>query len=195
MIGIIIPTKQEYDLIDKEFLKNKFVKISGVGKIKATITAMEMIVVDKIKTILCIGTCGALDKTKIGSIIMPTKYYQGDMDLTALGYRHGESFEEKTTYITPKLPKFLEINKEESICSSDKLIKKEEDKIFIKENFSNYVDMESFAIAKVCIYQNVNFGCIRVVSDSEEKLGEWEQNLHFAMGELNKTLTRIKHVK
>jgi len=175
MIGIIIPTKQEAEYIDISTYKNVKILISGVGKVNATIAAMQLIN-NGFEQIICMGTCGAFNETPIGTIIFSRFFAEYDMDCRGLGYELGITPFEKNNekyYIKTKFDEnifnFMTYT-EELIMSGDKFITSEEQKIIIKHMFNgDYVDMESAAIAKACNKFDIEFCAIRVVSDNCNK--------------------------
>ena len=81
-----------------------------------------------------------------------------------------------------------------SIASSDKIISNIKESIFVQRFFScNFVDMESYAIAKVCMKQNIPFNTIRAVTDSANKQSskDWLTNTELAINNLNEILEEV----
>jgi len=196
MIGIIIPTEQESKYITRKD-GYKYI-VSGAGKINATIAAMKLIFFEKVHAILCLGSCGSVDNTSIGSIVYPSEYVQSDMDLSALGLSYGMNLEDEKDYIYTLRIEDITAQMEEityihsRIATADKIIKDKKDSIFIYKYFNaDFVDMESYAIAKVCFNYNIPFSTIRAVTDNENNQGDWLTNLELAMNNLNKVIEQI----
>ena len=138
--------------------------ISGVGKINATIKACELIQKYKPTTIINYGTAGALNNNLSG-LIEFTKFYQRDMDCRGLlSFKLGETpFDEISEII---------LKRGFSCGSGDNFVN---NKIELK---TDVVDMEAYAIAKVCKKSNINFLCFKYISDNanEDANLNWQEN-------------------
>jgi len=57
------------------------------------------------------------------------------------------------------------------------------------------VDMEAYALAKVCWYEKAQFACAKYVSDGADHAAadDWQQNLHKAADEFLQLYTRFAH--
>jgi adenosylhomocysteine nucleosidase len=119
----------------------------------------------KPEEVINFGTAGAVSKNLSG-VIECTKFYQRDMDVSSLmDLKIGE---------TP----FDEIN--EIILSSvgyscgtgDSFVT---GSIPIKVDV---VDMEAYALAKVCKLENINFRCFKFISDNADEAAsvDWAEN-------------------
>ena len=141
---------------------------TGVGKINATYNSLKLISTHKPRLVINYGTAGAINNSLKG-IIECTKFYQRDMDVRDLNFELGE---------TP-LDKIKEIITSESgySCGSgDSFVNKKIDMVV------DVVDMEAYAIAKVCKFENVEFKCFKYISDNANKDAEndWKKNLKIA---------------
>jgi len=140
----------------------------GVGKINAAYNTLKLINKYKPKIIINYGTVGAINHDLSG-IIECTKFYQRDMDATELNFKLGE---------TP----FDEIN--EIIISNDGYSCGSGDN-FVNEKIQmkvDVVDMEAYAIAKVCKLENIQFKCFKYISDNADKEAslDWKESLKLA---------------
>ena len=137
----------------------------GVGKVNATYNTLKLINKYQPKTVINYGTAGAINN-KLAGIIECTKFYQRDMDVTGLNFQLGETpFDEINEII---------ISKNGYSCGSgDNFVSKE---IQMKVDV---VDMEAYAIAKVCNLENINFKCFKYISDNADKDAkfDWKQSL------------------
>ena len=137
----------------------------GVGKINATYNTIRLIHVHKPKIIINYGTAGAID-TDLKGIIECTKFYQRDMDVRGLGFELGE---------TPfdKIKEIIISENGYSCGTGDSFVNK---KIDIK---IDVVDMEAYAIAKVCKLENIEFRCFKYISDNADENAniDWSKNL------------------
>ena len=137
----------------------------GVGKINATYNCMKLITAHKPKLIINFGTAGAINSTLKG-IIECTKFYQRDMDVTNLNFKLGE-----TPY--DKIREIIISDSGYSCGSGDNFVNKK-----IDMNV-DVVDMEAYAIAKVCKLENIEFRCFKYISDNADKnaKNDWKKNL------------------
>ena len=141
----------------------------GVGKINATIRTTELIHQFKPKEIINFGTAGSLNN-KLNGIIECSKFYQRDMDCRGLlNFKLGQTPFDKINEI---------INSENgySCGSGDNFVTTK-----IEMNV-DVVDMEAYAIAKVCAIKGVKFRCFKFISDNADKSADndWNKNLKIA---------------
>ena len=138
---------------------------TGVGKINATYNLTKILNKYKPLEIINFGTAGAIDK-KLNGIIECTKFYQRDMDVSPLmNLRIGQ---------TPfdNINEIINSQNGYSCGSGDSFVTK---KISIKVDV---VDMEAYALAKVCKLENVNFRCFKFISDKADDTAnnDWIKN-------------------
>ena len=152
-----------------------FFHLCGVGKINATFKSLELIHKFNPSQIINYGTAGAINK-KCKGLIECTKFHQRDMDARGLmNFNLGE---------TP----FDEIN--EIIYSSDGYSCGSGDN-FVKNKIEmkvDIVDMEAYAIAKVCKLKNINFRSFKYITDEANKNSDkdWTQNCQKGAAEFYK---------
>jgi len=141
---------------------------TGVGKINATYNTFRLIYVHKPKIIINYGTAGAIN-TDLKGIVECTKFYQRDMDVRVLGFELGE---------TPfdKIKEIIIAKNGYSCGTGDSFVDK---KIDIKVDV---VDMEAYAIAKVCKLENIEFKCFKYISDNANKNANIDWNKNLALG-------------
>ena len=137
----------------------------GVGKINATYNTLKLINIHKPKLIINYGTAGAIN-TKLKGIVECTKFYQRDMDVRGLGFELSE---------TPfdKIKEIITSDNGYSCGTGDSFVSK---KIEMKVDV---VDMEAYAIAKVCKLENIEFKCFKYISDNADENAnkDWKANL------------------
>ena len=137
----------------------------GVGKINATYNLTKLIHRYKPSEVINYGTAGAIKKGLCG-IIECTKFYQRDMDVRGLlDLKLGE---------TPfdKINEIIYSDEGHSCGSGDSFVNK---KIEIDVDL---VDMEAYALAKVCKLEGVEFKCFKFISDNADNnaLVDWTEN-------------------
>ena len=137
----------------------------GVGKINATYKLLKLINKFKPNQVINYGSAGAINK-KLSGIVECTKFYQRDMDVTGLlDLKLGQ---------TP----FDNINE---IIISEKGFSCGSGDSFVKNKIEmdvDLVDMESYALAKVCKLENIKFRCFKYLSDNadENAPNDWIEN-------------------
>ena len=137
----------------------------GVGKINATYNLIKLIQEHKPSEIINYGTAGAIKK-ELSGIVECTKFYQRDMDTRSLlNLKLGETPFDHINEI---------INSEEgfSCGSGDSFVNKQ------IEMDLDLVDMEAYALAKVCKLEGINFKCFKYISDNadENATSDWIEN-------------------
>ena len=140
----------------------------GVGKINATYNTLRLIKIYKPRTVINFGTAGAVN-IDLKGIVECTKFYQRDMDVRSLNFELGE-----TPY--DKMKEIITSESGYSCGSGDNFVKKKIDM------HVDVVDMEAYAIAKVCKLENIEFKCFKFISDSANKNADndWYKNLKIA---------------
>lgn len=139
---------------------------TGVGKINATLKTADLIKEYEPDRIVNFGTAGST-KSNISGLIQCTRFVQRDMDARGLfNFDLGE---------TP-FDDIVEIKFGDNgfTCGTgDNFV---QSKI---EMECDLVDMESYAIAKVCKIKNVFFECYKYVSDytNEQSGNDWDENV------------------
>jgi len=151
--------------IKEETVGLDYFKHIGVGKINATYNTLKLIQIYKPKIIINYGTVGAIN-TKLKGIVECTKFYQRDMDVRGLDFKLGE---------TP-------FDKVKEIIISDSGYSCGTGDSFVNQKIEmevDVVDMEAYAIAKVCMLENIEFKCFKYISDNadENANNDWNTNL------------------
>ena len=151
--------------LKEETLDLDFFHHTGVGKINATYNLTKIIDKYKPKEIINFGTAGGIDKGLKG-IIECTKFYQRDMDASALmNLEIGQTpFDD--------INEIINSNDGYSCGSGDNFVN---GPIAIKVDV---VDMEAYALAKICKLENINFRCFKFISDNanETASNDWIKN-------------------
>ena len=159
---LIIALKEE---LPRNLLPEFNIEYCGVGKINATYKALEIISKYEPKLIINFGTAGSLRKNLFG-LHEVSHFFQRDMDATALGFKIGVTpFEERSV---------IDFGRTGLSCSSgDNFVSSP------PELKTDLVDMEAYAIAKVCVLKNVQFMCFKYVSDNADESASknWKANV------------------
>ena len=138
---------------------------TGAGKINATYNLTKLIHKYKPDEIINFGTAGAITKNLEG-VIECTQFFQRDMDVSALlNLKIGETpFDDINEIILSKSGY--------SCGTGDSFVTRA-----IPINV-DVVDMEAYALAKVCKLEKVNFRCFKFISDNaDDSAGlDWIEN-------------------
>ena len=166
MIYILVALEQEFDTSALE--KGKFeVVYTGVGKVNAAFAATKYASRSHCKAIINYGTAGALNKDLIGKLLEVGTLYQRDMDARPLAPLGETPYDKKDAGV-------IQIcNSPYSISTGDNFV------TGTPEIETDLVDMESYAIAKVCNKLAVPFYCVKYASDfADENAAEhWQDNV------------------
>ena len=159
---------------------------TGVGKINATMTLVDRLTdYNYVKPDLVInyGTAGSR-KIKKKTLVDCTKFVQRDMDVTGLGFLRGETpFEQDPpVIIQPQHIDFNPIGRNATCGTGDCFV---EDK---SQYYGEVVDMEAYALAKVCYNYGVPFISFKYITDGadEQAHEDWEANLADGIVEFQK---------
>ena len=140
---------------------------TGVGKINASIKLMELIQLYKPSHVINYGTAGSL-RREISGLVECTNFVQHDMDARGLlNFKLGETPFDSISTIT--------ISNEGYTCGSgDRFVKSQ------LEIECDIVDMEAYALAKICNIHNISFKCYKYISDytNDDSPNDWIKNCH-----------------
>ena len=159
-------------------LDNYDVLYTGVGKVNATFELTRKfgkygsyIPYDMV---INYGTAGSR-KIKKKTLVDCTKFIQRDMDVTGLGFMRGETpFEQDPPFVIQQQNiEFNPIGRNATCGSGDNFA---EDK---SQYYGEVVDMEAYALAKVCYLYDVPFISFKYITDGadEQAHEDWEANL------------------
>ena len=151
--------------IKEETIGLEYFNHVGVGKVNATYNTLKLINIHKPKIIINYGTAGAINN-KLKGVVECTKFYQRDMDVRGLDFELGETPFDKIKEIITSKDGY-------SCGTGDSFVNK---KIDMKVDV---VDMEAYAIAKVCKLENIKFKCFKYISDNADQNAgnDWNANL------------------
>ena len=148
---------------------------TGVGKVNAAISLTEYILSnDKLSHVINYGTAGS-KKIKVGTIVDCTKFIQRDMDASKIGFDlyetpfEGENSKEidHSSFSQNPTRNFLTCASGDSFLASS------------ASHPGDVVDMEAYALAKVCRKFSIPFISFKYISDSADSDAgfDWKKNL------------------
>jgi len=165
MIYILVALENEFPI--KLDTNQYSVVYTGVGKINATIHAIGACLDPFCTKVINYGTAGALNKNIIGQLINIGTIYQRDMDARPLADLGVTPFEEDggPIYVSDSLF---------TLSTGDNFVKQ------IPELITDAVDMEAYAIAKICKRMNKPFQCYKYLTDfaDENSANHWQENVN-----------------
>jgi len=168
-IAIIMALPSEsHGLFEKE---NIHIYYSGIGKINAAMKAMEIIHAKRYNHILNLGSAGSSTFTT-HSLVEINQFIQKDMDISPLGYKIGETPMDEISYHI-SVDQFLTDLPKGSCGTGDSF------EIGQSKIKADIADMEAYAIAKVCLKNNIKFTSIKYITDGADHNAhnDWEANL------------------
>ena len=164
---------------------------TGVGKINAAWTLTRKLaeyrhVGEPLPLVLNFGTAGSRC-FPAHSLVACTAFVQHDMDVSGLGFARGTTpFDE-----TPARLEFPVVfsDLQHAVCGSGDAFVTGEPSVSCE-----VVDMEAYALAKVCTLEHTPFACVKYVTDGADHSAgdDWTTNLHRAAAqflECHKRLT------
>ena len=162
MILILVAVEEELSVND---LPEFQIYYTGVGKINASIKTLEIIRDYSPTQVINYGTAGSLNK-KLKGLVEVDQFFQRDMDATPLGFKIGQ---------TP-FDEIEEINFGSAgySCGTGDSFVNQTPKLK-----TDLVDMEAYAIAKICFLKDIKFKCFKYISDNADgdANADWVKNI------------------
>jgi adenosylhomocysteine nucleosidase len=176
--------------LDNYFDDERQILYTGVGKVNATLKLTQRLHSSHLhympimpKLVINYGTAGSR-KIKKKTLVDCTKFIQRDMDVTGLGFMRGETpFEQDPPFIIQQQNvEFNPIGRNATCGTGDNFA---EDK---SQYYGEVVDMEAYALAKVCYLYDVPFISFKYITDGadEQAHEDWEANLADGIVEFKK---------
>ena len=159
---ILVAVKEE---LSEKDLPDFNVHYTGVGKINASFKTLEIIQEYSPTNIINYGTAGSLN-TELMGLVEVTRFFQRDMDASSLGFKIGETPFDDIAEIDLGNHGF-------SCGTGDSFVTQ------IPKLKTDLVDMEAYAIAKICYIKDVKFKCFKYISDNADKNAndDWIKNV------------------
>lgn len=160
---ILVALNQELPEID--LLDEYTVKYTGVGKINAAMTtAICLSGQSYYKEVINYGTAGAFNKEYVGKLVQIGTIIQRDMDARPLFPLGQTPFDMNNAIKVSQSQTTLSTG--DNFVTSPPQLK------------SDFVDMEAFAIAKVCLVKKIPFRCYKYITDlaDDNAHEDWAKN-------------------
>ena len=165
------------DELNDNFKKLNNLVITGVGKVNAAYHLTKKLIELKLnnktpKYVINMGSAGSKDFRR-GSLVYCRKFIQWDMDCSVFGYEKGKTPADSTPIVLEH--KHLINDLPEGISGSgDSFVTTQEINPLIE-----VVDMEAYALAKICLAENIDFISIKYITDGLDETGhnDWKDEV------------------
>ncbi|NNH87222.1 5'-nucleosidase [Acinetobacter terrae] len=163
------------------------VHYSGIGKVNAAFKAFEMIQKTGCKTLLNLGSAGS-SQFDAHALVEVTTFVQRDMDVSPLGFAVGVTPMDDDHPAEIHLESYFQ-HLEKGICGTGDSFETGTPKVPC-----HLVDMEGYAIAKVCKKLGVRLISVKYITDGANDTAhlDWEENLLLGAQKLLKLYKTIK---
>lgn len=144
---------------------------TGIGKVNAALVAMDTIHKTKCKVMINLGTAGS-SKFKTHELVEVSTFVQRDMDISPLGFKVGETPFDPLPGGIELIPFFPELP--QGVCGTGDSFETGTPKVPC-----DLVDMEGYALAKVCRKMGVQLISLKYITDGADHNAhnDWEANL------------------
>ena len=162
MILILVAVEEELSVKD---LPEFQIYYTGVGKINASIKTLEIIRDYSPTQVINYGTAGSLNK-KLKGLVEVDQFFQRDMDATPLGFKIGQTPFDEIEEINFGSAGYSCGTGDSFVTQTPKLK-------------TDLVDMEAYAIAKICYLKDIKFKCFKYISDNADggANNDWIKNV------------------
>lgn len=157
------------------------IRYTGVGKVNAAIGGYQAIIETRPQTVINFGTAGTL-KENLSGILEVTRFYQRDMDVRGLGFSLGQTpFENEGPIDLGRAGV--------SIGTGDSFVET------MPELKTDLVDMEAYALARLCMTLGLPFWCFKYVSDQADgnAAEDWSAALRKSSALFTTTILNSRH--
>ncbi len=148
------------------------VHYSGIGKVNAAFKAFDVIQKTGCKVLLNLGTAGS-SHFDAHALVEVTQFVQRDMDVSPLGFAVGVTPMDDDHPAEIRLDSYFQ-HLPQGICGTGDSFEIGQPKVPC-----NLVDMEGYAIAKVCRKLGVRLVSVKYITDGANETAhlDWEENL------------------
>ena len=141
---------------------------TGIGKVNALISVNRALKEFKPDNLINFGTAGS-SRSDLKGLHEVTTFKQRDMDLRSLGLPLGVTLNDDINDIRLNRPG-LSCGSGDSFVTSDHEMK------------TDLYDMEAYALAKLCLIENINFFCFKYISDEANDSASMDWNVNISKG-------------
>jgi len=154
----------------------------GVGKVNAAIALTKELSRyahqgEEMPLVVNFGSAGSRCFAP-GTLVACQEFVQRDMDVSGLGFALGITpYDEAPSALTFE-PVFTHLPS--AVCGSGDSFATADIEVYCA-----VIDMEAYALAKVCWHENARFACVKYVTDGADHAAadDWQRNVHVAAEE------------
>jgi adenosylhomocysteine nucleosidase len=154
----------------------------GVGKVNAAIALTKELSRyahrgEEMPLVVNFGSAGSRCFAP-GTLVACQEFVQRDMDVSGLGFELGVTPYDEAPSALAFDPVFTQLPT--AVCGSGDSFATADIEVDCA-----VVDMEAYALAKVCWHENAAFGCVKYVTDGADHAApdDWQRNVHVAAAE------------
>ena len=154
----------------------------GVGKVNAAIALTKELSRyaqqrEEMPLVVNFGSAGSR-RFAPGTLVACQEFVQRDMDVSGLGFELGVTPYDEAPSALVFDPVFTQLPA--AVCGSGDSFATAEIEVDCA-----VIDMEAYALAKVCWHENAAFGCVKYVTDGADHAAadDWQRNVHVAAEE------------
>ena len=157
----------------------------GLGKVNAAYRLTRRLAEERARgvtpLVVNLGTAGSRH-FKTGSVVACRRFVQRDMDVSGLGFPLGHTPFENEVPAELEFPEVFP-NLPHATCGTGDRFEAHSEALLW-----DVIDMEAYALAKVCFYEGVQFGCAKFITDGADGSAgsDWQANLPVAAREFVK---------
>ena len=149
---------------------------TGIGKVNAAYRLTRRLAEERARGVqpfvLNLGTAGSRQH-RTGSVLACRRFVQRDMDVSGLGCPHGHTPFEDAVPAALEFPAVFDELLHATCGSGDRF------EAHSNELDFEVVDMEAYALAKICFFERLPFACAKFVTDGADGSAgsDWQSNL------------------
>jgi adenosylhomocysteine nucleosidase len=154
----------------------------GVGKVNAAIALSKQLsqyvcAAQSMPLVVNFGSVGSR-RHATGALVACHEFVQRDMNVSGLGFPLGITPYDEAPPRLSFAPRFTHLPA--AVCGSGDSFATAQVEVECE-----VVDMEAYALAKVCWHENAKFACVKYVTDGADHAaaGDWRRNVHRAAEE------------
>lgn len=158
---------------------------TGVGKVNAALKLTELLLrCEQPQLVINAGSAGS-HTFDAGQVIVATHFHQRDMDATAMGFALGETPFETPIVLSNGLP--VSGYTSSTCYTGDSFVTEAHEQLEL-----SVIDMEAYALAKVCQHLGHRFICLKFITDGAngQAAADWSSAVAMAAAHLS---VAIKH--
>jgi adenosylhomocysteine nucleosidase len=158
------------------------VLFTGVGKVNAAYQLTRRLAEERARgtepLVVNLGTAGSR-RFNAGSVVACRRFVQRDMDVTGLGFELGHTPFEQAVPAELEFPEVFADLPHATCGTGDRFEAHSEALSW------DVIDMEAYALAKVCFLERVPFACAKFITDGADGNAgrDWQSNLPIAARE------------